>query len=287
MKNKKAVMISLAIAGVAVLFVSLYINERERALLEMATPITVVFSARDIPEGARMDVSMLETREIPKTYIQPGAVGEIPGILDKEVIVPILRDTQITGAMFAASVGGSLSDKVPEGMRAFSVAVSEVTAVAELIQPGDFVDLLVTVEIGSYQEGQGVREGVLTRTVLENVMVLAANRMSSKPEYFKADRVAQKAEGSLFSKDARPREKRESLRTLTLALTPEDVQRVCLAQEIGGISASLRSRWEDGKPRELPALDTYALLGVKKVVVPKASPAWIEIKGSESYDGYR
>jgi pilus assembly protein CpaB len=225
---------------------------------------------------------MLEEIKIPKKYLQPGVITRMEAALDRSVKVPVLSGTQIVEAMFVGDEDKGLAEKVPKNKRAFSIAVSDVTAVANLIQPGDYVDLLVTIEVGSTnKEGRQISEEILTKTIQENILVLAVNRISSisgkKRKIKKAN-----ARGNVFSAiNTTSPKAREKLRTLTLSLTPEEVQRVNLAQEIGSMAVSLRSRWDDGKTNNLKALNPQDMLGIDKKIIQKSNPAWLEIRGAE------
>lgn len=282
MQNTKIILISLCLAALATLFVFSYIYQREKALLEISTPIKVIVALKDIPESSRLEESMLEEVEIPKKYLQPGVITSMEEVLDRTVKVPVLAGTQVVEAMFVGPEEKGLAEKVPKNKRAFSIAVSDVTAVANLIQPGDYVDLLVTIELGTTnKEGRPVSEEILTKTIQENILVLAVNQISSTTG-LKRKHVKANARGNIFStiNPADPKSK-DKLRTLTLALTPQETQQVNLAQEIGSVAVSLRSRWDEGKREQLKALNPQEMLGIDKQVIQKSNPAWLEIRGAE------
>jgi hypothetical protein len=74
----------------------------------------------------------------------------------------------------------------------------------------------------------------------------------------------------------------DQLRTLTLALSPQDVQKVALGQEIGSLSVALRSSWQKAEqPLPLANVTAQEVLGTEKTVVPRARPVWTEFRGSE------
>ena len=289
MSNAKALLIALFVSVFAVLLLFSYINKKEKAILEMATPVQVVVANRDIPEGRRIDSDMVTLAKIPQKYVQPGAFNDSGRVLNRNITVPVLKGTQILESMFITTEAEGISAKIPSGKRAFSVFVTDVTAVGELIQPGDMVDLLVTVEVGSFEGGRGVSEEILTRTVLENILVLAVNQKSSKRRFADPGDMNQDAAGSLYKSDAQSRpgyRKKDPIKTLTVALTPAEVQRLNLAQEIGTLSAALRSSFDDGKIANLPALSARDFLGIQKTVIPRANPAWVEIRGAEPFSRF-
>lgn len=283
MTNTRALLISLIVSTLAVLMLFSYVSNKEKALLEMVTPIQVLVATKDIPEGVRIDDSMFEVAEIPQKYIQPGAINDPTRILDRHIDTPVLKGTQILETMFVTSEGAGISTKIPKNKRAFSVFMTDVTAVGDLIQPGDMVDLMLTVETGTIQDGVGVTEEMITKTVLQNILVLAVNQTSTKRKRIKTGSGIQEADGSVFTasiKSAAIGEKDE-IKTLTVALSPKEVQVLNLSQEIGTISAALRSSWDEGKIEITTPLSSRELLGIKKNVIPRSRPAWVEIRGSE------
>lgn len=287
MSNGKALLISLVISVFAVILLFSYISSKEKSLLEMATPIQVIVAKRDIPEGMRIDSDMLELVKIPQKYVQPGAFNDPQRLVNRNINVPVLKGTQILESMFIAVESESIASKIPAGQRAFSVFVTDVTAVGELIQPGDMVDLMVTVEAGSFQDGRTVSEEIITKTVLENILVLAVNQTSSKRRSINTGDIKQSAAGSVFKSDSQQAgRKKDQIKTLTVSLAPREVQILNLAQEIGTLSAALRSSFDGGKIENLPPLSAQDFLGIKKSIIPRANPAWVEIRGAEAFSRY-
>jgi pilus assembly protein CpaB len=285
MSNVKALLISLVVSVFAVLLLFSYISSKEKALLEMATPIQVVLANRDIPEGMRIDSDMIELVKIPQKYVQPGAFNDPKRLINRNINVPVLKGTQILESMFIATESESIASKIPADKRAFSVFVTDVTAVGKLIQPGDMVDLMVTVEVGSFQNGRSISEEIMTKTVLENILVLAVNQTSSKHRSMNAGDMTQAAAGNFFKGDQEElsSQKSEQIKTLTVSLAPSEVQILNLAQEIGTLSAALRSSFDSGKIENLPPLSAQKFLGINKNIIPRANPAWVEIRGSEAF----
>jgi pilus assembly protein CpaB len=287
MSNAKALLIALFVSVFAVFLLFSYINQKEKAILEMATPVQVVIANRDIPEGRRIDSDMVTLAKIPQKYVQPGTFSDPARIVNRDITVPVLKGTQILESMFISTETEGIAQKIPSGKRAFSVFMTDVTAVGELIQPGDMVDLLVTVEVGSFEDGRGVSEEIITRTVLENILVLAVNQTSSIRRAAFFSESDQAAAGSAFTSDRQTgSQKKDPIKTLTVALTPPEVQKLNLAQEIGTLSAALRSSFDGGKIENLPALSARDFLGIQKTVIPRANPAWVEIRGAEPFSRF-
>jgi len=283
MSKSKLILISLGVALFALLLVYSYIYKKEKELLSMATPIKALVAAKDIPEGAVLDESYVEVVEIPKNYVQPGALSEVVEALDRETAIPLLKGSQILDSLFRPSMDQGVARKIPADKRAYSIAVNDVTAVAGLVRPGDFVDVVVTAQTGSVQQGRPVADGSMARALLQNVLVLAVNQQSTAGAGPRTT-PRQAAEGGLATGvvSGGDMENAAQLRTLTLALSPLDVQKVALAQEIGSLSVALRSSWQkDDQSQPLANVTAQDALGVEKTVVPRARPVWTEFRGSE------
>ena len=283
MKGSRVLVISLVGALIALMLVYGYISSREKALMCGETPIKVVVALRDIPEDTRLDDSMVEIREVPKAFVQPGAVADVTDVYDRVLQIGVMAGAQILEDMVRASEGETLAKKIPSGMRAVSISANEVSAVAGLIQPGNFVDVLLTVETGTYDErGMMQPEQTITKTVLQNALVLAANQYSSKRDYQRAKfKNTQKAPGTHYTVPSSGQEGGKQLRTLTLALSPEDAQKIILAQQVGAVSVALRSSWTEEQSVSLPFLSAKQLMGVDKKIMRRASPSWVEIRGNQ------
>jgi pilus assembly protein CpaB len=286
MSKSKLILISLGVALFALLLVYSYIYKKEKELLSLATPVKVVVTVKDIPEGSVLDDSFVEVVEVPKTFVQPGALSEVVEVLDRETAVPLLKGAQVLDSFFRPAGDEGVARKIPADKRAYSIAINEVTAVAGLVRPGDFVDVVVTAQTGAVQQGRPVADSSLAGLLLQNVLVLAVNQRSTAGG---GPRVTprQQAEGGLASgivSGSEASQTSEGVRTMTLALTAEDVQKVALAQEIGNLSVALRSSWQKAEP-PLPLANVTAqqVLGTEKTVVPRSRPVWTEFRGTEEF----
>lgn len=284
MRKSRLILLSLGVALFALLLVYSYIYKKEKELLSLATPIKVVVAAKDIPEGVLLDETFVTTVEVPKKFVQPGALTRPAEVLDRVAAVPMLKGAQVLDSFFRPAAEEGVARKIPADKRAFSIAVNDVTAVAGLVRPGDFVDVLVTAQTGSVQQGRSVTDGSIARVLLQNILVLAVNQRSTAGA---GPRItpSQQAAGGLAANVAADKERpADAVRTLTLALSAEEAQKTALAQEIGSLSVALRSSWQKAEP-PLPLANVNAqqVLGTEKTVVPRARPVWTEFRGSEEF----
>jgi pilus assembly protein CpaB len=130
------------------------------------------------------------------------------------VRAPMVPGEPVTYAKIVRSDGaGFMAATLAPGMRAVSISVSVVSVAGGFILPNDRVDIILTM-----LTGDNPKRGT-TRTVLSDVRVLAIDQAF----------------------DAKNQKAVADVKTITLELTPPQVQVVSLAQAMGVLSLSLRS----------------------------------------------
>jgi pilus assembly protein CpaB len=163
---------------------------------------------------------------------------------------------------------GGLPVLIPAGYRAVTVGVSEIKGVAGFVKPGDRVDVL-----GTFQDkGTDNEEIRITKTVLQNVLVMASaqqmiregDAQAEEPDFLKEEDTAgpdadakkgkkKRSDSEIEkarkerAKERKEQEKRaKSVSSVTLALTPEQAERMTLAEESGEIRLVLRAEGDAG-----------------------------------------
>ena len=201
----------------------------------------VIVAANDIQVGAKLQDGDIRKVRVPLSVVPPNAFRSSSQIIGRGVILPIQRGEFILPSKLAAENAGSgLPALIPPGMRAVSVRVNEVVAVAGFVIPGTRVDVLLTGNPMGANEPQ-------TTTVLENVAVIAAGQ-----------RLERNAAGEP-----------QSTPVITLLVSPDDAQKLTLASSQGHIQLSLRN------PVDTKKVDIASMkaTGLYKNVAPVALPA--------------
>jgi pilus assembly protein CpaB len=181
----------------------------------------------------------------------PGAISDVREAVGRGLIASVLLDEPITsGKLAPADSGAGLPPAIPPGMRAIGVKVNDVIGVAGFVTPGSRVDLVVTIR------GEGGNG--MARTVASNVEVLTegTRQQQVNPE---------------------AQEKQDATSVVTLLVTPDDAERIALAQAEGQIMLVLRNG-QDTAPTTTAGVRTRSLLGpaepaVQQVETPKPAPA--------------
>lgn len=208
MKSKTLLVMALAIGLLSALLVYNYLSAMETTTyVEM---IDVVVANRTIPANTVVTNTMLAWKRVPVDSIHEDAVQTLPDAQGRIAASQIIAGEQILHSRLlpAGEVPG-LSFTIPADKRAVTIAVNEVIGVAGFIKPGDKIDVIATFS----------GDQPLAKTVLENVTVLA---------------IAQDME-------AEQKTLAQVSTSVTFALTPNQSEKLLLAEAQGTLRLALRS----------------------------------------------
>jgi pilus assembly protein CpaB len=132
--------------------------------------------------------SMVEPKEVPTNFVEPSAIRfnkkvkedeadfqeEVKKLIGNVALVSIKKGEQLAwNKITEASIKTGLAPQVAPGKRAMSVLVDEISSVSKLLKPGDRVDLISVIDVGS---SAGGRENKIAKTLLQDVVILAVGR---------------------------------------------------------------------------------------------------------------
>jgi pilus assembly protein CpaB len=228
--------VAVATAGLAAFGVFQAIQRMPVKQVEMET-VPVVVASRAIPMGTRLTADDVKVVAWPSRTQVPGAFSNVPAVIDRGVIAPIGLNEPVTSARVAGpEAGAGLPPIIPAGMRAISVRVNEVVGVAGFVLPGTRVDVLVAVDDNGDDSN---KKEPMARTVVNNVLVLTAGTRYDQEE----------------AKDG----KAQRSTVVTLAVLPEDGERIALASNEGQVSLVLRNPI-DVEPADTKGIKLAALM---------------------------
>ena len=230
--NKNRLIAGLFIAVVVALLLSVYVYrafERASAVRPTQTQ-QIVVAVGPLGVGARLDDTNIKTISWPTDSPLIGAIATTSAATGRALITPVVANEPILDSKLAPrEAGAGLSATIPEGMRGVSIAVNDVVGVAGFVGPGTSVDVLVTGTIpGASQSGAQF----VTRTILENIRVLAAGQ-----------KVEQDVEG-----------KPQTVPVVTLLVSPQDAATLTMASTEGKIQLALRNTIDVNNPAPVPVL---------------------------------
>lgn len=214
-----AVVCGLIVASLMYIYLT-KVNTREVS----SEGVSVVVAKVDIPPKTLITTEMVQEKTIAPGGVQPGAIVDLKNAIGHMTMERIMAGEQIIDRRIlldAKSVG--FTGAIPKDRRAVTVSATEVIGVSGMIKPGDSVDVLVTFDRKDDDIGMHA-----TNIILQNLLVLAINKITDKPE------------------GKEPENQKDKDFTVTLAVTPQEASRLVLADEKGKIRLALRPYIPEG-----------------------------------------
>ena len=212
----------LVVVGIAVLlavlasvgaykFLSGQSRVAEQARLQT---VGIVVAVVDIPFGSTINPNQVAVSPWPKESYPKDAIADPKVVVGRVALRDFFRGEPIVESKLVplGKSTGLLSLKVPAGMRAFSIKVNEVVGVGGFIVPDSRVDVVVTTA-----PSPGSQEKV-AKIVLEDIQVLAVGQVIEQKE-----------------------NKPVTVNTVTLALLPEEAEKLALGSNDGIIQLVMRN----------------------------------------------
>lgn len=173
---------------------------------------TVVVATAPIMRGDTVSSTNVKTVDWPKNAVPQGSFASLEQAVGTVARAPIFENDPITtNKVVDANSKSVLSMLIPDGRRAISIKVNEVTGIAGFVAPSSRVDVLVTVP---EKEDDPAR----TRIVLQDIEVLA---------------IAQAVE----QRENKP----VVVNTVTLNVLPSEAEALTLAANEGSLQLTLRN----------------------------------------------
>ncbi|PPQ26557.1 Flp pilus assembly protein CpaB [Rhodopila globiformis] len=202
-------------------------------------PLTVSYltAARALPIGTLLRDEDLSAIAVPPGKLPPQALIDAPqqraalrGALVRRFVDP--GAPILTGDLLRVRERGFLAAVLQPGTRAASIGVDEVSGVAGLIWPGDRVDVILTQAM---DPSTPVAQRVVSERILADVRVIAIDQALTRNDTSTAGLTG----GHVA-------------RTVTLQVSPEDADRLAVAQRLGHISLVVRAMGTDKTDASLP-----------------------------------
>ncbi len=205
--------------------------------------VPVVVAARPLAVGAMIEKGDVKTVAWPASSQPPGAFASELAVQGRGLVGSLVLNEPVTESKLAPRQSGAgLPPTIPTGMRAISVKVDEVIGVAGFVVPGTRVDVLVAISD---------QQNSMARAIVGNVLVLTA--------------------GTRYDQDQAKEGKPIPSTVVTLAVTPEDAERVALATTMGRIVLTLRNPL-DTQPIDTTGAQLFNLLRPPSAAPPADKP---------------
>jgi pilus assembly protein CpaB len=215
---------AIVLGLVAVYVANIYIGgSKQQQELQGTTKVAV--ASIPMAYGTELTPDKVRFVEYPAASVPPGsftnAAQMMPAGQKRFVLLPMsVNEPILAGKISAPGAGASIAALLPDGMRAATVRIDDVSGVAGFVQPNDSVDVLITRQV---QGAAGAQQ--VTDVLLQNVRVLAIDQQAKNP-------------------DGTPKVGR----TATFEVAPLDAQKLALGSQTGSLSLVLRKPGETNNP---------------------------------------
>ena len=212
-------MLGLLLAGGSVLVAHSYLQKMTAPPGEaQAKEVAQIVVARgEIPYGGPIHFEMLRLQEWPAEAVPPEAFTSLEEVLGTTAQEPRrARRSMVAGEPVLRSKVSEFGEKVTIAdiidptKRAMAIRVNDVSGVAGFVTPGDRVDVLLTRRLNG--------DNMITTTVLQDIVVRGIDQLADEDL-----------------------DKPNVVRTITVEVSPEEAQRLALAQEAGTLGLTLRN----------------------------------------------
>jgi pilus assembly protein CpaB len=209
--------------------------------LQKVQVIPVVVAAKDIPPGNALDATVLKVVDWPKDNQLVGTSEDIEKLKGRVLRYPLVAGEVVLESKLAPQgTPGGLAGIIKNDKRAVTVKVDEASGVAGFVNPGNRVDVVLTLAKNEFKDDP------MSQVVLQNILVLGRGQDIDQP---KGD------------------EKPKIVPTVTLEVTPDEGERLALAAKEGQITLALRG-WTENVAVSTSGVRTSNLLRHEKKPEP-------------------
>jgi Flp pilus assembly protein CpaB len=254
------VFVAIIIGAIAVFAVITYVSNIRAASETEVEKIEVLVAAQNIPKQTFVEnlisAKSVVLQAIPRKYIAEGVLTSLDKYKGYVTAAPINKGQQITAINFLRPEQIGMAFNIPNDMVAISIPIDEIVGVSDLINIGDKVNVIATflpptqntgaqpgqtqtatettgTSTVSQQTGYSISRFPITKTLLWNVKVLYIG--------LKIEEVTQPgtATTGAATTQAQSSITKEKITTVTLAVPPEDAEKLVFSEEIGRVWLAL------------------------------------------------
>ncbi len=225
-------LLSFAFALAATIAAAYYLTSLRASISRGQTLVDVVIAKQSIRSGTSVAKALatgsLAISKVPKQYVAENAIASIVPTDERILSADLAKGEQLTESKLRKFDASNLAFRIPEGMIAVAIEANEITGVGGELRSGDRVDVLATFSPGPSGQDE-------TKIALENVEILATRGFAGR-EGGSAGLVG----GSQSSIQKK---------TVTLAVSPSQAEKLVLSAEKGRIWLALRRAGDAEHPK--------------------------------------
>ncbi len=210
-RRMKRLMVASSIGLLVSGSVHLYTKQLRSTAAEAATRGTMLVATLHVPANTPLEAKHFKAESRPFAYIAPGAIRSPETVIGRQAKWDLVPGDPITEQKLVKPGNeGARLLPIPKGKRAVTVKVDEFVGVAGFVKPNSIVDVVATWDLGGSSR---------SKVILQNIQVLAV------------------AQAAKHEQDAMAR----GNSSVTLAVTPDESEKLILGAERGNIRLAMRS----------------------------------------------
>ncbi|MGB0719725.1 MAG: Flp pilus assembly protein CpaB [Bdellovibrionales bacterium] len=239
--NKNIVIVfagAILVAVLAVVLMQFMMKDSKKPKVVQEAKVEILMAAKDLSLGHELKSGDLAWQSWPKAGLFAGAIKRKDDQAPEKAIEGRLArnvakgEPMMASALLGGAKGNFVAASLEPGMRAMAIDVKASSMVAGFIEPGDYVDVVLTYKETIKPDSDDPRVKALvdmnidklaTETILQHVKVLAVDQRAKRPD---DDKV-------------------KVGKTVTLALSVQDAERLALAASLGSLDLVLRGVGDD------------------------------------------
>jgi pilus assembly protein CpaB len=207
-------LLALVSGAVAAFSALRYLQNRPTPLIAASSPDTrpVVVAAREVALGHTLTEDDVRVIAWPADALPSGIATTTDEVVGRSVVDDLGMNEPILTVKLAEGGLYGMVPLIPQGMRAVSVSVDQVIAVAGYVTPRTRVDIILIMETPGSSETQ-------SKVIMENLTVLAADQV-----------ITENSEGQPIVSSV-----------VTVLVTPQQAEKITLADTQGTLRLALRN----------------------------------------------
>jgi pilus assembly protein CpaB len=212
-------------------------EEAARIAQEQAAPVPTMklpVAVRPLEPGTLISAQEYVLKDFPLELVPSTAVSNTEDLENQVLVQPVGQGETFRSSEFLGGNGAAISQQLKQGQVLFAFPVVDLLSQSNLVQDGDHIDLLLTIQLKGTEGQDG---GKATAITLQNIEVFKVLRPQATEE-----------------------DKQPKATALLFSMKPEDAVMVKFAKDTGGtIDFTLRSPLDENT-FQAPAVDDAELL---------------------------
>ncbi len=272
--NRLIIVVGVVLAIVAFVGITAFLGSQQSTAGPQATTRNVLVANEDIEVGEEVTPAKVEVRQVAPDAVSGTPLADPSMLGQRAALFSVAQGQQVNQETFGNTTNGRLdiAGQLRPGERAVAFQVDRVTGLDFMLQQGDVIDVVVSVDVAA----DGDRGTRTVKAVLQGKRVLYV----SSAELLSVPGGTNEAEGEDDTEQAPLPPADQAI--VIFAGTDQDAEVIKFAQrdmgELGSITVALRGRGDDQTQRTTGVtlaqlIQDYGVVTPSRVTVPDAVPA--------------